>query len=96
MNIGMITADETSYAGSVYNTNNTTFYLNNNTSFWTMSPFNIFGGYAVEFIINSGGALAYNSVYNSGTMAMGRPVIELKYGVTVLGSGTDVDPWVIQ
>lgn len=39
LKIGLITADELSYAGAVYNSANSNYYLKYNKSYWTMTPY---------------------------------------------------------
>ena len=44
--VGLITLDEAVYAGGVYGEGNQNYYLNNNTFYWTMSPWDFGGGHA--------------------------------------------------
>ena len=87
--IGLITADEVAFAGGVYNYNNNSYYLYNNSDYWTISPYNFPGG-AATFRITLSGSLLYNGVtYENGV----RPVINLRSDVALSGSGTTTDPF---
>lgn len=91
--IGLISADEITFAGGVYGINNNGYYLYTNSNYWTMSP-SIFGpsGSAGNFYVNSDGQLADNWVYFTYDV---RPVINLKADVQLTGSGTSTDPYVV-
>ncbi len=39
--VGLITSDESTLAGSIYNTSNKNYYLYTNSNYWTMSPCNM-------------------------------------------------------
>ena len=87
--IGLITADEVAFAGGVYNYNNNSYYLYNNSDYWTISPYNFPGG-AATFRMTLSGSLLYNGVtYENGV----RPVINLRSDVALSGSGTTTDPF---
>ena len=90
--VGLLTADEITLAGGHYNIPNTSYYLANGESMFTMTPFE-YGGYkASVFVMNSDGSLGSNLV----TAVNGiRPVINLDSTVNVTGSGTIDDPYVI-
>ena len=91
--IGLITADEVAYAGGVYNITNTSYYLYTNSEYWTMSPHNFIYGNATAFRVNSSGYPISINVYG---FSIGvRPVINLKANVTITGSGTASDPYVV-
>ncbi len=102
--IGMITADEISYAGGLWATNNSNYYIAQNASsgaswWWTMSPsiWDSSYGYAYVFIVggsSSSGRLVNNVVdYKRGV----RPVISLKSCVLASGgSGTASDPYTVE
>ena len=103
--VGLITADEIAYAGGVYATVNTSFYLYNSYWYWTMSPANYF---VAEDDTGTESGQTY--VYWQGTSDNGnmnfykvneasvgvRPVISLKSGATVTGSGTASSPFVVE
>ena len=90
--IGLITADEVAYAGGVYGINNQSFYLYTNQDYWTMTPYQYNNDGVYVFSMWSGGNLTagwVNRVYGV------RPVINLKADVTISGSGTTTDPYVV-
>jgi len=91
--IGLITADEAAIAGAVYDQENTNYYLNNNTDFYTMSPSHFMYGYlSYVMYIEATGAIGSNSP----TQELGiRPVITLKQEVTSEGNGTINNPFKI-
>ena len=105
--IGLITADEmmlAGHAGGVFDgsynhmkTNNGS-YLVTGYSFWTMTPaggYNSFGytdWYASVFRVNGHGCLDDLGAYYINAV---RPVINLKSGVTITGTGTTTDPYVV-
>ena len=91
--IGLISADEVAYAGGVYTTNNTSYYLHTGQHYWTMSPFWYDVGYANVFFMNNRGGLSVN--YVNSTYGV-RPVINLKANVQITaGNGSSSNPYVI-
>ncbi len=105
--IGLITADEVMLAGHAggvfdgsYNhmkTNNGSYLATRNT-FWTMTPaggYNPFGSPSwftyVFFVIGSGNIDDYDVNRTFGL----RPVVNLKSDVTITGSGTMTNPYVV-
>ena len=89
--IGLITMDEVWYAGgNIYN--NTSFYLYTRQIYWTMSPYSYYSRTARVFRVDSDGAIN-GSIVNSENAI--RPVINLKADVTITGSGTTTDPYVV-
>ena len=92
--IGLISADETVYAGASWHLDNSEFYLYPSKFFWTMSPYMFYGTTnARVFIIDGDGWLNYNDVNIIGGV---RPVINLKSDVTISsGNGTSSQPYVI-
>ena len=106
--IGLITADEVMFAGHGggifdgeynYMKSNSKSYLVTGTFFATMTPaggYNLYGtNYwnALIFVISSSGNFDDSSVYNTTCF---KPVINLKPDVTITGSGTVTDPYVIK
>ena len=108
--IGLLTADEASYAGYVFNVTNTSTYLNNNTNFWTMTPawsgtmpsdmFKINGSTNVS---SASGGGKVNSMYCHGTNETSilkvRPVINILGYLKVTNpsdDGTKDNPYVIK
>ena len=105
--IGLINADEVMLAGHAggvfdgsYNhmKSNNGSYLVTGNSFWTMTPaggYNPFGNAgwgAIVFHVYGSGAIDDNDPYGTGGL---RPVVNLKSGVTITGSGTKTDPYVV-
>ena len=91
--VGLITADEMSMGGAVYASSNSSYYLYTGNDYWTMSPCFFRSGNAHEFYVDSSGNINYSSVYYSNGV---RPVLSLKSDISVTGSGTQSDPWVVQ
>ncbi len=103
LKIGLLTVDEVNYAGLAYASNATgdnylLNYLKNNNKFywymWTMSPSYASSSYAYEFYgFDSGDIDKTNVSYNDHVV---RPVINLNSDVTVTGTGTVEDPYIVQ
>ena len=105
--IGLITADEVmlaGHAGGVFDgefchqkTNNGSYLVTGN-HFWTMTPaggYNPFGtAYwaALVFRVVSSGFFDDNNAYDTYGL---RPVVNLKSDVTITGSGTKTDPYIV-
>ena len=90
--VGLITADEMSMGGVVYGSIsiNKSYYLYTGSTYLTMSPSSFDGSYAIEF---RGGDTLYNYL---ATRAYGvRPVLSLKSDISVTGTGTQNDPYVL-
>ncbi len=91
--IGLITMDEVWYAGG-YTSSNNNFYLYTNSNYWTMSPCNFFAAtdHTSVYNVKAAGYIASRGVY----LAPGiRPVINLRADVTLTGSGTSTNPYVV-
>ena len=101
--IGLITADEISYAGGVQGPNNSNYYIAQNASsgaswWWTMSPISWnSSGYASVFVVGgSSGTGGLDNWIVNGTNGV-RPVISLKSCVLASGgSGTASDPYTVE
>ncbi len=91
--IGLITADEVAYAGGKLSTANYGYYLYTGNYYWTISPeYFASRGYAGVYGVGDAGYLLDYYV----SMAFGvRPVINLSSNVTVTGSGTIADPYIV-
>ena len=93
--LSLITADETTMAGGVYNTPNSNYYLYNGQYFWTLSPSYFYSINSGAYIwrVDSSGSLSQNGVNNFfGT----RPVINLKADTLITkGDGTSLNPYVL-
>ena len=90
--IGLITIDETSFAGLSWFANNNSNYLYNNKDYWTMSPSSFNGSIADVFRVNSAGNLNGKGVILTYGV---RPVINLMADVKFTGSGTTSDPFTV-
>ena len=91
--VGLITADEVAMGGGVYATSNSSYYLYTGQYYWAMSPYNFNGSGAYEFSVGSDGRIIYDYVgFTSGV----RPVLSLKSDISVTGSGTQNDPFLVQ
>ena len=88
--IGLISADEVAFAGGIYGSNNSKYYLYSKNVYWTLSPHDY--GYAFMFVVNNNGNLDLWRVDDSIGV---RPVINLKSDVSLTGSGTISDPYEI-
>ena len=92
--VGLITLDEVVYAGGSYEATNENYYLNNNTDYWTMSPWH-FGG--VDAFV--GRVNGFDSVfYGSSSAVLGvRATVNLSSYVEITsGDGTFDNPYVIK
>ena len=93
--IGLITADEVMFAGGQYGLDSSNYYLYTGTSFWTMSPAGIDNrNTSIVFSVYENGFLItdFDTSYQLGV----RPVINLRSDVTITGTGTIQDPYVVQ
>ena len=93
--IGLLTADEIAFAGSIAYTYNRSTYLQENTGtnwWWSLSPSTFYGNYACVWNVNSG-YLSYRGVGYSGGL---RPVISLISSTNVTGDGTSENPYVVE
>ena len=91
--IGLLSYDEAVYAGGYYSQSNSNYYLYNSAiNWWTMSPTGYYGG-ALEWIIYDNGSVATGyPVYYDFSI---RPVICLNSNILATGSGTSLDPFII-
>ena len=96
--IGLITADEISYAGGIWNNDenkyNYSFYLYiGDIAYWAMTPHRYTGSsWSASCLLGSSGHLSATGSQNSHGV---RPVINLKSDVTFKGAGTVTDPYVV-
>ena len=93
--IGLLTADEIAFAGSIAYTYNRSTYLQENTGttwWWSLSPGNFGGSRARVWDVYSG-YLDYNGVYDFNGL---RPVISLISSTNVTGDGTSENPYVVE
>ena len=95
--VGLLTADEIAYSGSIYNTYNFSTYLQENTGqnwWWSLSPtaFNDISNRAIVWTAVQG-MIKATSVNSSGGV---RPTICLISSTTISGgTGTSEDPYVV-
>ena len=93
--IGLLTADEIAFAGSIAYTYNRSTYLQENTGttwWWSLSP-GIFGGSgAFVWSVYSGGLNDFDVNNDIGL----RPVISLISSTNVTGDGTSENPYVVE
>ena len=88
--IGLLTADEIAFAGSIAYTYNRSTYLQENTGttwWWSLSPDFFDGGVAFVWSVDSG------SVNNNRGL---RPAISLVSSTNVTGNGTSDNPYVVK
>ena len=94
--IGLIAADEVAYAGGVYGSANRSYYLYySGEYYWTMSPHYFFPEKveATMFRVSGADGSLDADVVNAAYAV--RPVINLSADVTITGSGTTSDPYVV-
>ena len=91
--IGLITADEVSMAGGVFKEKNHSYYLYNNSIYWTMSPYIFSNSSNRVFSVDSDDSLNYWGVDNEWGV---RPVINIASNVAIKsGNGTSSTPYEI-
>ena len=91
--VGLLTYDEVVYAGGYRGQSNNSYYLYDNTHFWTMSPAGFAPGSSYVWSVHTSGSINDYAVYNAFAV---RPVIILAADVLATGSGTSSDPFVIE
>ncbi|MEG2458156.1 MAG: hypothetical protein RSB41_04635, partial [Bacilli bacterium] len=91
--VGLITADESAFAGGKGGTANSTFYLYTNQNYWTLSPGN-FRGFSSVFYLHSGGFLSHDGVRSSFGV---RPAVSLQSNSGwKSGNGTASSPYEVK
>ena len=93
--IGLLTADEIAFAGSIAYTYNRSTYLQENTGttwWWSLSPGGFSGSVAFVWRVGSG-YLGGDGVYGVNGL---RPVISLISSTNVTGDGTSENPYVVE
>ena len=93
--IGLLTADEIAFAGSIAYTSNRSTYLQENTGtnwWWSLSPGFFNGKYALVWDVYSGGLNRSNVYGNDGV----RPAISLISSTNVTGNGTSENPYIVE
>jgi len=98
--IGLLTSDEIMYAGGKFSTDNSTYYLKTNQSYWLLSPNYFKSTRAGEIVIYSDGSinnLGVNASNVGGVLPGLRPVVSLKStDIVESGDGTSTNPYVIK
>ena len=93
--IGLLTADEIAFAGSIAYTYNRSTYLQENTGttwWWSLSPGYFNGSHADVWRVRSGYLGSYSVDFDDGL----RPVISLISSTNVTGDGTSENPYVVE
>ena len=93
--IGLLTADEIAFAGSIAYTYNRSTYLQENTGttwWWSLSPNRFYGRDAYVWDVSSGHLSNDYVGYGNGL----RPVISLISSTNVTGDGTSENPYVVE
>ena len=90
--VGLITADEITFAGLPAGKTNNSFYLYTGDYYWAGSPYGFNDGYAYEFSVAGDGYLGRGYVYGSGGV---RGVVSLSSESKLLGSGTYNDVYTV-
>ena len=93
--IGLLTADEIAFAGSIAYTYNRSTYLQENTGttyWWSLSPNGFSGGYASVWYVGSGFLSSDGVLVSTGL----RPAISLVSSTSVTGNGTSDNPYVVK
>jgi hypothetical protein len=93
--VDLLTADEIAYAGAVYYTANSTYYLYTGQYWWSLSPAYFPSSYATEWRVGSSGGLSYDLVdYSFGV----RPAVSLIPGTKFVtgGEGTSTNPYIVK
>ena len=90
--VGLLTLDESMYAGTYRNTTQTTYYLYNGSQFWTITPYGISSDYA-----NAVATGSFQSNSNTNVSNSLRPVISLSPEVDIAegGDGTEANPYIV-
>ena len=91
--VGLITADELAYAGSLYYNYNFQVYTHSGYWCWTLSPTFFSGGLSRSSYLNRSSNFGYGSSGGTGSV---RSVVSLNSAALVsTGSGTLADPYII-
>ena len=90
--VGLITADEITFAGLPAGKTNNSFYLYTGDYYWACSPNGFNVGYAIEFDVVDGGYLGSDRVHSNGGV---RGVVSLSSESKLLGSGTYNDVYTV-
>ena len=93
LKVGFITADEIAFAGGKELTSNNTYYLYNNSYYWSGSTRTFSSGIAHEFFVSSD---RLSSVAVSNTSYGVRSVVSVVPGTAITsGDGTPTNPYIV-
>ena len=92
LKIGLITADEVVLAGGLSGINNETYYLNNGTTFYTLTPSQYTYRNPEMIVVNDTGAI--NPIKATEELSI-RPVLNLNSKTIVTGAGTETNPYIV-
>ena len=91
--VGLLSYDEVVYAGGYYGKSNNSYYLYNNTYFWTMSPAGFSGSSSNVWYVYTPGGIYDDYVYATFRL---RPVLNLTTNTQISsGDGTKENPFVV-
>ena len=90
--VGLLSYDEVVYAGGYRGQSNNSYYLYNNTYFWTMSPAGFSGSDSYVWNVYTTGNINGVNVSNAAAV---RAVLNLTADTLATGSGTSSDPFVV-
>ena len=90
--VGLISADEITFAGLPAGKTNNSFYLYTGDYYWAGSSYGFYDGSSVEFFVGGDGYLDSYDVYNGSGV---RGVVSLSSESKLLGSGTYNDVYVV-
>ena len=90
--VGLITADEITFAGLPAGKTNNSFYLYTGAYYWAGSPYAFGGDTSGEFLVDDVGSLDLDLVYSNGGV---RGVVSLSSESKLLGSGTYNDVYTV-
>ena len=90
--VGLITADEITFAGLPAGKTNNSFYLHTGADYWAGSPAGFDDGRSDEFYVVDGGSLDFGDVSDFGGV---RGVVSLSSESKLLGSGTYNDVYTV-
>ena len=93
LKVGLLTYDEAVHAGNYRGKSSASYITSNNYWYWLMSPTGASSSSADAWRVDHDGGIINNPV--NGPFVV-RPVISLKAGMLVTGSGTSDDPYLIQ
>ena len=94
--VGLITADELAYAGSLFNKYNFQVYTHSGYTYWTLSPADFSSGLSLSSILY-GTSYSLFSFYVSTSAYGARSVVSLNSTAFVSGgNGTLADPYIIE